>query len=85
MVTTTSVRKFVPPLNSSSNPLLLGREGGFGASPSPRLCSPSLRKRGGRGVSFGGGDELLNRCTRKSGLSKAYFSYVVEGRDDNAV
>ncbi len=54
-LSTTSVRKFVPPLNSSPNPLLLGREGGFRASPSSRLFSPSLRKRGGRGVSFGGG------------------------------
>ncbi len=54
-LSSTSVRKFVPPLNSSPNPLLLGKEGGFGASPSPRLFSPSLRKRGGRGVSFRGG------------------------------
>jgi len=38
--------------NSSPNPLLLGREGGFQAMSIPS-CSPSLVKRGGWGVSSG--------------------------------
>lgn len=51
--------EFPPTANSSPNPLLLGREGGFAASTfsgEEEGFSPSLLKRGGQGVSSDAGD-----------------------------